>query len=86
MFGMNDVGRWLFGEGKDSPANIDARKRMFDTHVQSMAALLGKLNGTKLILCTPTPFDQTTQRPTGNAMGVDDAPGSGRRECPQARA
>jgi lysophospholipase L1-like esterase len=75
MFGMNDVGRWLYGPGKDSPAILAQRKRLMQEHVQSMDQLTRAVEamGSRLILCTPTPYDQTTQRKTANALGVDTA-------------
>ncbi len=75
MFGMNDVGRWLYGDGKDAPGNLQQRNVMMDAHVQNMDRIISELKvmGSKTILCTPTPYDQTTQRKTENAKGVDDA-------------
>ncbi len=75
MLGMNDVGRWLYGEGKDTPANIAQRKRLIDTHIQRTRGIVERLTQKPrtIILCTPTPYDQTAQRPGDNAVGVDDA-------------
>jgi lysophospholipase L1-like esterase len=75
MFGMNDVGRWLFGAGKDTPANIAQRDRMFQSHVQNRDRILQALRDAsiRVILCTPTPFDQYTKSSTDPVTGVDDA-------------
>lgn len=74
MFGMNDVGRWLYG-GDATPAVLEQRDRLLKQHVDSMNRLPADLKamGSTVILCTPTPFDQTAQTSAGNAKGVDDA-------------
>lgn len=77
MFGMNDVGRWLFGQDNPSAAVLDQRKSMMAAHVKSMDQIVGELKqmGSRVIICTPTPFDQTVINGTANAQGVDDALG-----------
>ena len=77
MFGMNDVGRWLYGQDNPSAGVLSQRKAMMDAHVKSMDQIIKELKqmGSKVILCTPTPFDQTTQSGGANAKGVDDALG-----------
>lgn len=75
MFGMNDVGRWLYGEGNDSPAVLQQRSNMMQAHENGLDQLLDDLKAmdAKVILCTPTPYDQTSTSQQGNAVGVDDA-------------
>lgn len=77
MLGMNDVGRWLFGQDNPSAAVLEQRSSMMAAHVKGMDQIVKELTsmGSRVILCTPTPFDQTVQNGTGNAMGVDDALG-----------
>ncbi|MBR6728300.1 MAG: SGNH/GDSL hydrolase family protein [Clostridia bacterium] len=62
MFGMNDVGRDLYDEGKcgdEIEAKKATRLEKFDTSMRTLAAMLQRA-GCDIILCTPTPCDDVT--------------------------
>lgn len=62
MFGMNDVGRDLYDEGKygdEIEAKKLARLKKFDTSVRTLVDML-KRAGCSVVLCTPTPCDDVT--------------------------
>lgn len=75
MVGMNDVGREYHGPDKKSPENLAAQKAAFDAYKESLEKLMTKLSvtGCKIILITPTIYDQTAQLKSDNAFGVNDA-------------
>ncbi len=62
MFGMNDVGRDLYNEGKEG-AEIEAKRAnridKFEASMRTLIDLLQKAD-CDLILCTPTPCDDVT--------------------------
>lgn len=62
MFGMNDVGRELYDEGKNGD-EIEAKKlarlKKFDASMRTLVDML-KRAGCDIILCTPTPCDDVT--------------------------
>lgn len=60
MFGMNDIGRDLYNEGK---TDVEEKKQQrIDRYKTSVRALADQIlaTGTDLILCTPTPCDDVT--------------------------
>lgn len=75
MVGMNDVCREHYGLDKKSPENLAGRKAAFDAYRESLEKLMTKLSvtGYKIILITPTVYDQTAQLNSENAFGVNDA-------------
>ncbi|NQZ68576.1 MAG: SGNH/GDSL hydrolase family protein, partial [Lentisphaeria bacterium] len=77
MLGMNDVGRWLYGKGKDTPAIAPHRTHMLKKHFTYMDRIINEIKAmnSKVIVCTPTPYDQTTKRKSYNIFGVNDALG-----------
>lgn len=62
MFGMNDVGRDLYDEGKCGD-EIEAKKitrlEKFDASMRTLVSMLQRA-GCDIILCTPTPCDDVT--------------------------
>lgn len=75
MVGMNDVGREHYGTDKTSPEHLAAREAAFDAYKVSLEKLTTKLSvtGYKIILITPTLYDQTARLKCDNAFGVNDA-------------
>ena len=62
MFGMNDVGRDLYDEGKcgeEIEAKKAARLEKYEASLRTLADMLGRA-GCNIILCTPTPCDDVT--------------------------
>ena len=60
MFGMNDVGRTLYDEGRpDESEKKQHRIEKFEASLRQLTAMISKA-GAKLILCTPTPCDDVT--------------------------
>ena len=66
MFGMNDVGRWLYG-GAGTAGVLEQRKRMMDAHVAAMQSL------TKELKAMPTQRDHLHADP----IRSDDEAGNG---------
>jgi lysophospholipase L1-like esterase len=79
MFGMNDVGRYLYAPGVPDEKTLAQRKASIATWEKSVRTLIARLQGRniRVILCTPSPFDETVQSSTPNQPGVDTA----LREC-----
>lgn len=77
MLGMNDVGRDSYKEGTDTDAKVVARrKQSLDGYQANMAKLVERLKAggvQRLVLVTPSPFDQTARLPKENLPGVNDA-------------
>ncbi|MBQ9099727.1 MAG: hypothetical protein IJY50_09910 [Clostridia bacterium] len=64
MFGMNDVGRDLYDEGKNDVEQKKADRLVkYEKSLRTLKAMLDKA-GCKTILCTPTPCDDVTPNPT----------------------
>lgn len=60
MFGMNDVGRDLYNEGRtDVEEKKASRIEKFKASMHTLADMI-KAAGCDLILCTPTPCDEVT--------------------------
>lgn len=59
MFGMNDIGYTLY-DGTDSPDIVAQRKERFDLYFERYPLVIEKLlsAGVRVILCTPTPYDE----------------------------
>jgi lysophospholipase L1-like esterase len=75
MFGMNDVGRYLY-ESTDSDAATQARRKArIDSWEKDTRELIARLQrqGVRVIACTPSPFDENVQSTTPNLPGVDAA-------------
>ncbi|MFA6962700.1 MAG: SGNH/GDSL hydrolase family protein [Opitutaceae bacterium] len=75
MLGMNDVGRTLYAAGDVTP---DLERRRADALVRHREAMVGlvrrlRADGIRVILLTPSPFDQTANLKTANLPGVNDA-------------
>lgn len=74
MFGMNDIGREGYTSGY---ANASAAtKANIDTYAANMEAIVKALQakGVKVILCTPSPYDDTTTgTTTTNYLGCAEA-------------
>ncbi len=77
MLGMNDVSRGLYGKENPDEALLRRRKAAIDGHVASMRKLAEalKTKGSRLILITPSIYDQTSTMDTENLFGVNDALG-----------
>ncbi len=75
MLGMNDVSRSLYAEGK-SGADVEAqRKQAIARNTANMQRLVELLtrDGTRVILITPSLFDQTGRQQAPRLAGVNDA-------------
>lgn len=81
MLGMNDIGHTdYYAPGKDAPDVAQKRARSLEVYDESMRKLIGALqkSGARLILITPSPYDETTKLPTARpevAAGADAALG-----------
>ena len=75
MLGMNDVGRGNYGADLTGPKYDDLHRQAIDAHVASMTALAQALHdaGCRIILLTPSIYDQTATLATPNNLGVNDA-------------
>lgn len=74
MFGMNDIDRDGYRTGYDNASA--ATKAKIDEHAANMEAIVKKLQakGIKVILCTPSPYDDTTTgTTTTNLVGCAEA-------------
>lgn len=73
MFGMNDIGRFLFGkEDEESKSSRVRRMKLFE---ESMANLISecKAAGSIPILCSPTPYDEYNDPAPEYSIGIDGA-------------
>ena len=77
MLGMNDVSRGLYGKDKPDEALLQRRKSAIDSHVANLRQLAEALRGkgSRLIVITPSIYDQTSTMATENLFGVNDALG-----------
>ena len=74
MFGMNDVGRGLYGD--DRPADFARQRReRIEAYARNQRTLVARLQqlGATVILLTPSIFDQTAALPVAKSTGVDEA-------------
>ena len=64
MLGMNDVGRGQYTAGEAGDGVLAARRKSIDNYRANMTKILARLKEAgvqRLILVTPSPFDQTAQ-------------------------
>ena len=78
MLGMNDVGRHLYTTNAITPWFAQERRKCAATYNQSMRTLGRRLldSGSRLVLITPSPFDDTAQW-TGKNPPDNNNPGCG---------
>lgn len=75
MFGMNDVGRHLYAAsafGGDIPAKRRDALEAYEKKMRELVALL-EWQGARVILVTPSLFDETAELPAPKNPGVNDA-------------
>jgi lysophospholipase L1-like esterase len=78
MFGMNDVGRGLYSAiNTNLPDTQEKRRSALDTYRKNMRTLIDSLHqtGSRVVLLTPSPFDQTAELAVAKLTGVNDALG-----------
>jgi lysophospholipase L1-like esterase len=65
MLGMNDVSRDLYGAPNPTPGNLAQRQNALATYEKNMTDLVHLLqgDGARLVLLTPSPFDETVDLP-----------------------
>jgi lysophospholipase L1-like esterase len=73
MFGMNDVGRDHYAPGEADEARLQKRAACLASYRGNMNQLITRLkaDGVRVILMTPTPFDDTAQLPADNLPGCN---------------
>ncbi len=69
-FGMNDVGRTLYSPNYISENKEEEMQERIDTYRKSITEIVEKCHsiGAKVILCTPTPYDEISDVPAENLM------------------
>ncbi|MGH2563258.1 MAG: SGNH/GDSL hydrolase family protein, partial [Ginsengibacter sp.] len=76
MVGMNDVNRSLYTKERQEESGIKEKQQSalnrYFKNVDSIVRLLTKA-GSKVILQTPSIYDQTADLPSNNAVGVNNA-------------
>ncbi|HAZ01706.1 MAG TPA: hypothetical protein DD458_24425 [Prolixibacteraceae bacterium] len=76
MIGMNDVNRGLYAKSRQKEEGIEFKKeealKVYRNNLEIIVRELIK-EGRKLILETPSIYDQTSYLPTENLFGVNDA-------------
>ncbi len=77
MFGMNDVGRGFYGEASPSAEVLARRAAALDQYRRDMRALVSRLrsDGVRVVLLTPSPFDDTAESDRPRQLGVNTALG-----------
>ncbi len=77
MFGMNDVGRNNYGPEKTTPADRAKQDRALTNYTANQEKLATRLKelGARLILVTPSPYDQTGRQADKSLVGVNEALG-----------
>lgn len=75
MLGMNDVCRDLYDPTAGAQARLHERQAAISGYAERMEAIVRRLQaiGARIILLTPTPYDQTGCQAEINRVGVDDA-------------
>jgi lysophospholipase L1-like esterase len=75
MLGMNDVGRELYGMADPSRQVLDQRRWNLEGYAKNLDALTTRLEAlhARVVLVTPSPYDQTCAAGERNYAGVDDA-------------
>lgn len=78
MFGMNDVRREIYGDVPDTPQVRDQRIYILEGYRSFMSQLVQRLqdDGARLILITPTIYDETAQHNKEVLTGVNGALGA----------
>jgi lysophospholipase L1-like esterase len=77
MIGMNDVNRELYSTNTSDTSILNARVRSIETYKKNVDIILQSFvkNKTKIILLTPSIFDQESKIEAQNMFGVNDALG-----------
>ncbi|BET68346.1 SGNH/GDSL hydrolase family protein [Opitutales bacterium ASA1] len=75
MFGMNDVGRALYAEGRSGPEVERERRERIDSYRENLRNLVDRLQaaGVRVILFTPSIYDQTAVGESPRLVGVNEA-------------
>jgi len=77
MFGMNDVERDLYSDAPATPEILEKRQAALTRYQQNQRDLVAALQkaGVRVILITPSIFDQTAEMAAPKQTGVNDALG-----------
>ena len=77
MLGMNDVGRSLYDGSNPGPATEKAKRDKIQAYEDNEAELVDNIQktGARVILITPSAFDETVDLPVPKLTGVDEALG-----------
>ena len=77
MFGMSDVDRSLYGDAPATPSIATQRQAALNAYRVNLRALVEKLQGAgvRVILLTPTIFDQTADLAAPKQTGINEALG-----------
>jgi lysophospholipase L1-like esterase len=75
MFGMNDVDRFLYDEGKAGAEVEAARRQALEVYRANQRAVVARIqaSGAKVILLTPTIFDDTAELAAPKQTGINRA-------------
>lgn len=75
MFGMNDVSRELYGQASPDQALLMQREAALASYRRNLKELTNQLrsDGLRVVLITPSPYDDTAALNTPPATGVNDA-------------
>ena len=75
LFGMNDVGRDLYLVGKSGPEVEKQRAARTQTYADNLRSLVRRLRdaGIRVVVLSPTPYDDTMQGEKPNAPGCNAA-------------
>jgi lysophospholipase L1-like esterase len=78
MLGMNDVDRGLYGAGRVAAADRARQQAAIDGYARNLEEVVGRLNrlGCRVIMLTPTIYDQTGSQKTPSMLGVNEALGT----------
>jgi len=77
MFGMNDVSRGLYDAANPTPEILAKRESALEDYRKNLTELTKKLkaDGTRVVLVTSSPFDETVDSASPRQTGVDGAIG-----------
>ncbi|NQU42911.1 SGNH/GDSL hydrolase family protein [bacterium] len=75
MFGMNDVGRGLYGPGKTGEPWDSQRRHRLEAYEKNMRRIADDLRQAKsgIVFITPSIYDQTARLETTPEIGINDA-------------
>jgi len=75
MFGMNDVSRGLYDGENPGPEILAKREAALETYRKNLALLTRQLqsDGARVVLVTPSPFDETAESDRPRQTGVNGA-------------